>query len=74
MVSNKTYQNFNQEGVPIAYHNFCHKSLVRPKSKLKRISSHKLKASFSQWDKMTQNNNTYQNIYEKTKVALLFTP
>ena len=24
---------FNQERLPISYHNFCHKNLVRPKSK-----------------------------------------
>ena len=37
---------FNQESLPIIYHNFRHKSLVRPKSKLTRISTHKLQDQF----------------------------
>ena len=37
---------FNQERLPITYHDFRHKSLVRPKSKLKRISTQKLQGQF----------------------------
>ena len=37
---------FNQESLPITYRNFCHKSLVRPKSKFKRFSTHKLQGQF----------------------------
>ena len=37
---------FNQESLPITYQNFRHKSLVRPKSKLKRIWSHRLQSQF----------------------------
>ena len=33
---------FNQESLPITDHNFCHQSLVRPKS----ISTHKLQGQF----------------------------
>ena len=33
---------FNQVSLPITYHNFHHKRLVRPKSKLTRISTHML--------------------------------
>ena len=33
---------FNQERLPITYHNFHHKRLVRPKSKLAKISTYKL--------------------------------
>ena len=35
---------FNQESLPITYHNFRHKSLVRPKSKL--TSTQKLQGQF----------------------------
>ena len=37
---------FNQESLPITYHNFRHKNWARPKIKLKRISSHKMQGQF----------------------------
>ena len=43
---------FNQKSWPITYHNFCHKRLVRPKSKLPWISTHKLQGHFLQRNKM----------------------
>ena len=43
---------FNQDCLPITYHNCRHKRLVRPKSKLTRISTHKLQGHFSHRDKM----------------------
>ena len=42
--------NFNQEGLPITYHNFRHQSLVKPKSKYsnwKGSQSIRYKANFS---------------------------
>ena len=43
---------FNQESLPIPYHNSRYKRLVRPKWKLVRISTHKLQGKFLQRDKM----------------------
>ena len=46
---------FNQEKLPITYHNFCHKSLVRPKSKSPNWQGSQpisYKANFSQRDKI----------------------
>ena len=37
---------FKQESLPITYQNFRHKSVVRPKSKLTRISTRKLQGQF----------------------------
>ena len=69
---------FNQERLPITYNNFCHKSLVRPKSKSSNWQgsqpiSYKMK--FSQKDNIylvdLKCNVTYQNIREETKVKLI---
>ena len=37
---------FNEESLAITYHNIRYKSLVRPKSKLRRISTHKPQGQF----------------------------
>ena len=63
--------SFNQESLPITYHNFRHQSLVRPKSKSPNWQE-------SQKDKIHSEDHkhdiTYQNILGKTKVRPLFTP
>ena len=43
---------FNQESLPIPYHSFRYKRLVRPNRKLSRISTNKLQGKFLQRDKM----------------------
>ena len=69
---------FNQERLPITYHNFHHKSLVRPK--LASISTHKLKSQiftgrFSNFHLTDfKCNMNYQNIRRKTKVRPIFIP
>ena len=70
---------FNQERLPISYHNFCHKSLVRPKSKSPNWQGSQpisYKAKFSQRDNTyladLKYNITYQNIRGKTKVRPIF--
>ena len=37
---------FNQESLPIIYHNFHYKNLIRPKIKSTKISTHKLQSQF----------------------------
>ena len=73
--------SFNQESLPIIYHNFHHKCLVRPKSKfpnwqISQSISHK--ANLLQRDKIhlvdRKYNITYQNVRAETKVRSLFTP
>ena len=60
---------FNQESLPITYHNFRQGQGSQPIS---------YKVNFSQRDKMHladhKKEKTYQNIWEKTKVRALFTP
>ena len=70
---------FNQESLPITYHNFRHKSLVRPKSKSPNWQGSQpisCKAKFSQRDNIylvdLKYNITYQNIRGKTKVRPIF--
>ena len=72
---------FNQERLPITYHNFRHKSLARPKSKSPNWQGSQpisYKAKFSQRDniylKDLKCNITYQNIRGKTKVRPIFIP
>ena len=72
---------FNQERLPITYHNFRHKSLVRPKSKFPNwqgsqpISS---KTNFSQRETVhlldVQFNITYQNNLGEIQVRPLLWP
>ena len=72
---------FNQESLPITYHKFCHKSLVRLKSKSPNWQgsqpiSYKVKCS--QRDKIylgdLKYTITYQNILGKIKVRPIFIP
>ena len=63
---------FNQEKLPITYHNFCHKSLVRPKSKSPNSQGSQplnYKTKSSQRDNIylvdLKYNITYQNIRGK---------
>ena len=72
---------FNQERLPITYHNFHHKSLVRPKSKSpnwQRSQPISYKAKFSQRYNIylvdLKCNITYQNIQGETKVRPIFIP
>ena len=72
---------FNQERLPITYHNFRLKSLVRPKSKSPNWQESQpimYKAKFSQRDNVylvdLKYNITYQNIRGKTKVRPIFIP
>ena len=72
---------FNQERWLISYHNFRHKSLVRPKSKSPNWQESQpisYKAKFSRRDNtyLVQHNYnlTYQNILGKTKVRPIFIP
>ena len=72
---------FNQERLPITYHNFRHKNLVRPKSKSPNWQGSQTisyKAKFSQRDNTylldLKYNITYQNIRGKTKVRQIFIP
>ena len=65
---------FNQERLPITYHNFRHKSLVRPKSKFPNWQGSQLicyKAKFSQSHNIyladLKYNITYQNIQGKLR-------
>ena len=53
---------FNQDCLPITYHNCRHKRLVRPKSKLTRISTHKPQGHFSHRDKMHLADHTHKKI------------
>ena len=79
--SNK-YVCFNQvERLAITHHNFCHKSLVRPKSKSPNWQGSQpisYKAKFSQRYNIylvdLKCNITYQNIRGKTKVRPIFLP
>ena len=64
--------SFNQERLPITYHNFHHKDLVRPKSK-SQIDETK----FSQRDNIYLDQKykiTYQNIWGKSKLRQIFIP
>ena len=72
---------FNQERLPITYHNFRHKSLVRPKSKCPNWQGSQpisYKAKFSQRRNIylvdLKYNITYQNIWGRTKVRPIFIP
>ena len=72
---------FNQERLPITYHNFHHKSLVRPKSKSPNWQGSQpisYKANFSQRDNIylldLKYSIIYQNIRGKTKVRPIFIP
>ena len=72
---------FNQERLPIAYHNFRHKSVGRPKSKSSNWQGSQpisYKAKFSQRYNIylldLKCNITYQNIRGKTKVRPIFIP
>ena len=72
---------FNQERLPITYHNFRDKSLVRPKCKspnCHRSQPISYKARFSHRDNIylvdLKYNITYQNIPGKTKVRPIFIP
>ena len=58
---------FNQESFPILYHNFHHMSLVRPNSKLKRISNDKLQGQFftERWD-------SHSRSHKITKLTKIF--
>ena len=78
---NFTGKHLNQERLPITYHNFCHKSLVRPKSKSpnwQRSQTISYKTKFSRRDNIylvdLKYNITYQNIWGKTKVRPIFMP
>ena len=70
---------FNQERLPITYHNFRHKSLVRPKSKSPNWQGSQpisYKTKFSQRNNVylvdLKYNITYQNIHGKAKVRPIF--
>ena len=72
---------FNQERLPITYHNFRHKSLVRPKSKSPNWQGSQpisYKANFSQRETMhlldVKFNITYQNKLVKIQVRPLLRP
>ena len=72
---------FNQERLPITYHNFRHKSLVRPKSKSPNWQGSQpisYKAKFSHRDNIYLVDQkcqiTYQNISGETKVRLILIP
>ena len=72
---------FNQERLPITYHNFRHKSLVRPKSKSPNWQGSQpisYKANFSQRETMhlldVKFNITYQNNQGKAQVRPLLRP
>ena len=72
---------FNQERLPITSHNFCHKSLVRAKSKSPNWQGSpaiSYKAKFLQRDNSylvdLKYNISYQNIWEETKVRTIFIP
>ena len=72
---------FNQERLPITDHNFCYKSLVRPKSKSPNWQWSQpisYKAKFSHRDNIylvdLKYNITYQNARGKTKVRPILYP
>ena len=66
---------FNQERLPRTYRNFCHKCLVRPKSKSSHWQGSQLisyKAKFSQRDNIglldLKYNKTYENFHHRSLV------
>ena len=72
---------FNQESLPITYHNFWHKSLVRPKSKSPNwqvSQSMTCKANFLQKEGMNlidaKFNITYENNQGEIHVGPLLRP
>ena len=72
---------FNQESLPITYHNFHHKSLVRPKSKSPNLQGFQpvsYKANFLHKESMylidVEFNITYQNNQGEIQVRLLLRP
>ena len=72
---------FNQESLPITYHNFQHKSLIRPQSKFPNLQGFQpisYKANFSQKESMhlidVKFNITYQNKQGKIQVRPLLRP
>ena len=72
---------FNQEILPITYHNFRQKSQIRPKIKSPNwqgSQSISYKTKFSQRDNIylvdLKCNKTFQNIWGKTKVRPTFMP
>ena len=67
-------QNWQEERLPITYRNFCHKSLLRLKSKFlnwqgSQPTRYKVKLSLNQ-----KYNRTYENIPGETKVRPIFIP
>ena len=65
---------FDQESLPITYHNFRHQSLVRPKIlKLKRVSTNKLQSQFfieRNHHRTRQNTTEHECNTEKHKTTL----